>query len=118
MKTSQLITRSFAVALIAGTALAPAATAKPQQDLRMPDTRDAAEQPKQDLRMPDTRDSAAGRGTETAPIVEFVEVPVAEPQGFDWTDAGLGALTGVGVVLVGAGGAVATVRLRRRPAQA
>jgi len=116
MKTSH-ITRSFAVALVAGTTLAPA-TATAQQDLRMPDTREAAARAKQDLRLPDTRDAAGGRGTENAPIVEFVEVPVAEPQGFDWTDAGLGALAGVGVMLAGAGGAVATVRLRRRPAQA
>jgi hypothetical protein len=63
--------------------------------------------------MPDTRDSAGGRGLENAPVVEFVDVPEAD--GFDWTDAALGAATAIGIVLVGAGGAAATVRIRRRP---
>ena len=67
----------------------------------------------QDLRSPDARDAAVGRGMDRAPIVEFVEV--AQPSGFDWSDAGLGAAAGIGLLLVGAGGAVATVRLRRRP---
>ena len=104
--TSHHISRYVAAALVAAAATAPAAGAKPQ-DLRMPDTREAAEraQQPQDLRMPDTVDAAAGRGTESAPIVEFVEVPQPQPQaqGFDWADAGLGALGGVGVLLVGVG---------------
>jgi hypothetical protein len=109
--------RTIATALVAGAAIAP--TAMAQQDLRMPDTRDAAERPHssgQDIRMPDTRDAAAGRGTQDAPVVEFVEVPgPAADGGFAWTDAALGAGTAVGIVLFGAGGALATVRLRRRP---
>jgi hypothetical protein len=119
--TPHIISRSVAAALVAAAVTAPAAVA--QQDLRMPDTRDAAERSqqrqRQDLRMPDTRDAAEGRGPQTAPIVEVVEVPQpqAEPvaQGFDWGDAGLGALAGAGVLLLAAGGSVATVRLRRRP---
>jgi hypothetical protein len=129
--TTHHITRSIAIALAAGTAMAPAAAA--QQDLRSPDARDAALRPEhvqdlrsadardaamqaerpQDFRSPDTRDSAAGRGLENAPIVEFVEV--SKPQGFDWSDAGLGAAAGIGLMLVGAGGAITTARLRRRP---
>jgi hypothetical protein len=110
--TSHHLTRSIAVAIVVSAALAPAAAA--QQDLRMPDTRDAARQAeeRQDLRMPDTRDRAEGRGPETAPIVEFVEV--REPNGFDWADAGLGAGAGVGLVLIGAGTAMTAARLRRR----
>ena len=111
--TSHHISRLAATTLTIGAVLAPAAAA--QQDLRSPDAFDAAERPGhvQDLRMPDTQDYAAGRGLDKAPVVEFVDAPAAD--GFDWTDAALGAATGVGLVLVGAGGAMATVRIRRRP---
>jgi hypothetical protein len=111
--TSHHITRGLAIAIAVTVALTPAA-ALAQQDLRMPDTKDAAAQAeqRQDLRMPDTRDWADGRGTDTAPIVEFVEV--SRPSGFDWEDAGLGAAAGVGLVLIGAGTAMTAARLRRR----
>jgi hypothetical protein len=111
--TSHHTARTIATALAVSAVLAPAASA--QQDLRSPDTRDAAERPAhvQDLRMPDTQDSAAGRGLDRAPVVEFVDVPHAD--GFDWTDAGLGAAGAIGIVLAGAGGALTAVRLRRRP---
>jgi len=46
---------------------------------------------------------APGGGTTTA--------PVGSP-GFDWSDAGVGALTAVGVVLVLAGAALTAVRRR------
>jgi hypothetical protein len=111
--TSHHIARTVAATLAIGAVLAPAAAA--QQDLRSPDTRDAAEraQRTQDLRMPDTQDSATGRGLENAPVVEFVDVPEAD--GFDVSDAALGAATGVGLLLIAAGGAAATVKVRRRP---
>jgi hypothetical protein len=129
--TSHGIARTVATTIAIGAVLAPAAAA--QQDLRSPDTRDAAEraqrtqdlrspdtrdaaeraQRTQDFRMPDTRDAAAGRGTENAPVVEFVDVPEAD--GFDVSDAALGAAAGIGFVLIGVGGATATVRIRRRP---
>jgi hypothetical protein len=112
--TSHHTARTVVTALAVSAVLAPAASAQ-QQDLRSPDTRDAAERAGhvQDLRMPDTQDFAAGRGLEHAPVVEFVDVPHAD--GFDWTDAALGAATAIGIVLFGAGGAIATVRVRRRP---
>jgi hypothetical protein len=111
--TSHHTARTVVGALALSAVLAPAASA--QQDLRSPDTRDAAERAGhvQDLRMPDTQDFAAGRGLERAPVVEFVDVPHAD--GFDWTDAALGAATAFGIILVGTGGAIATVRVRRRP---
>jgi hypothetical protein len=111
--TSPHISRLAATTLAIGAVLAPAASA--QQDLRSPDARDAAERAAhtQDLRMPDTRDFAEGRGLDRAAVVEFVDVPKAD--GFDWADAALGAATGIGLALVGAGGAMATVRIRRRP---
>jgi hypothetical protein len=109
-----LITRSVATALVAGAAMAPAAAAQ-HQDLRMPDTRDAATRPhsRQDLVPPDTRDRAEGR--DPASLV-YVEVPQASSGGFQWDDAGLGALAGFGILLAGTGGAIATVRMRRRTA--
>ena len=109
MPTTSHITRTIATALVAGAAFAPAAAA--QQDLRMPDTRDAAKRPErtQDYRHPDTRDAAAGR---TAPVVEFVEVQKAD--GFDLGDAIVGAGSGLGLVLIATGGAVTTAHVRRR----
>jgi hypothetical protein len=113
--TSHHIARTVAATIAIGAVLAPAAAA--QQDLRSPDTRDAAERAAkvQDLRMPDTQDSAAGRGLEHARVVEFVDVPRPVADGFDATDAALGAAGAIGIVLLGAGGALTTVRLRRRP---
>ncbi|HET8754708.1 MAG TPA: hypothetical protein VFM58_01775 [Solirubrobacteraceae bacterium] len=110
--TSHHLSRIAATALTIGAALAPTAAA--QQDLRSPDTRDAAERGHmQDLRMPDTQDSAVGRGLDNAPVVEYVDVAPADD--FDWTDALAGAATSFGIVLLGAGGVATVVRLRRRP---
>jgi hypothetical protein len=111
--TSHHTARTLAAALAVGAVLAPAASA--QQDLRSPDTRDAAERAGhvQDLRMPDTQDTATGRGLDRAPVVEFVDVPHAD--GFDLTDAAVGAAAASGIVLIGAGGAATAVRVRRRP---
>jgi hypothetical protein len=110
--TTHHITRTVLVAFLVSVAMAPVAVA--QQDLRSPDTRDAAmkAEAQQDLRMPDTRDRAEGRGPETAPIVEFVEV--AKPDGFDWTAAVLGATAGIGLILIGVGTALTAARLRHR----
>ncbi len=69
----------------------------------------------QDLRSPDTQDSSAGRGLDKAPVVEFVDVPRQAADGFEVTDAALGAAAGIGIVLVAVGGALTTVRIRRRP---
>jgi hypothetical protein len=96
---------------------APEAWAR--QDLRSPDTRDAARAAvaDQDLRSPDARDAAEGRGTFNAPQVTVVKVPADDPApaagGLDWTDAGIGAVTMLGLTLIGVGGAVAVVRTSR-----
>ena len=117
--------------------LLAAAPAVAQQDLRSPDTRDAADRSgqwstpetslpgyptpsdprraEQDLRSPDARDAAAGRGTSTAPDVTVVKLPDPAPapaSGIDWADAGLGAAI---VLVLGGVSAVAALR-RRRPA--
>jgi hypothetical protein len=88
-----------------------------RQDLRSPDAVDVAngraihDSSPQDLRSPDTADVADGRGAPTSPEVVVVRLP--EPgsapvsaSGIDWADAGLGAGSLLGIVLIGLGGAL------------
>jgi hypothetical protein len=97
----------------------------PSQDLRMPDTRDAAGAAgaKQDLRMPDTRDAAADprAASPTSSLAGTVSPPPApapvatDDDGVDWPSIGIGAAVFGGLVLMGFG--VVTVRRARlRPA--
>ena len=130
MRRTQLITTAALVAACA----APSTAAAQGQDLRSPDTRDAAaaaqEQSYQDLRSPDARD--AGRTPDTAvtqdlrspdardagrppvqvatPVVEIREAPGS---GFDWGDAGIGAAGMLALFSIAAGVAL-TVGARRR----
>jgi hypothetical protein len=113
------VTASLCVAFAA--LAAPAAYA--QQDLRSPDTRDAAAAAAQrytDLRNPDTRDIADRGGV--SPKVTVVEVPVASSSaegGLDWGDAGIGAAAMLGLILLAAAGALAVTHRkgpRDRPA--
>ena len=112
-------------------ATSPAAA---QQDLRSPDTRDAASQwtgperglpayptpsdpprREQDLRSPDTRDAASGRDTSDAPQVTVVRLPQTAPAptgGIDWADAGIGAAAALVFLAVSA---VALLARRRPP---
>jgi hypothetical protein len=114
MNHSRVI-RSLALAATLA-ALAPS-TAGAQQDLRSPDTREAAattaQGPRQELRSPDARDASEGRGTFTAPDVTVIAVPAQAPSssGFEWRDAaiGAGALVGLGLLAL-----TATVAVRRR----
>jgi hypothetical protein len=124
------LTRSTAVCLALAALAAPTALADPhaadvharaeaaqKQDLRSPDTRDAATraETKQDLRSPDTRDASEGRGTYTAPNVMIVKVPepVQAEGGIDWADAGIGAGGLLGLMLLGLGGSLAVVPRRQ-----
>jgi uncharacterized lipoprotein len=129
MRRTQLITTAALVAACA----APSTAAAQGQDLRSPDTREAAaaaqEQSYQDLRSPDARD--AGRTPDTAvtqdlrspdardagrpvqvptPVVAIREVPGS---GFDWGDAGIGAAGMLALFSIAAGVAL-TVSARRR----
>jgi hypothetical protein len=97
-----------------------AASQQPRQDLRMPDTRDAAlsaasQQPRQDLRMPDTRDAANGRGTLSAPEVTVVKVvePAPSNGGLDWGDVGIGAGGIAGLILIAGGGMLLVLNRRQ-----
>ena len=107
-----------------------AGTTTPRQDLRNADNRaieNALAQEReygsydstaQELRSPDTRDAAAGRGTFNAPDVTVVSLPKPAPVsadgGFDWSDAGIGAGSLLGIIAIGLGGATAIVHRRRR----
>ena len=119
------ITRTAALGLTLAALAAPTAGAVPA-DLRSPDARDAARTeealtgvPRQDLRSPDARDLADGRGTFNAPEVTVVKVsePAPSAGGLDWADAGIGAGGMLGLVLIGAGGALLIMRrMHHRPA--
>ena len=88
------------------------------QDLRSPDTRDAAtlsssSQPssavtRQDLRSPDARDAANGVTAAATPDVEVIRLPESG-SGFDWGDAGIGA-GGLALLLTGLAGIALAMR--------
>jgi len=131
MRRTQLITTAALVAACA----APSAAAAQSQDLRSPDTREAAAtaevQGYQDLRSPDTREAArpsetrqysdlrspdardAGRPSVQVPtpVLEIREVPGS---GFDWGDAGIGAAGMLALFSIAGGLALATGGRRRR----
>jgi hypothetical protein len=108
MTSSHTIRTTAAAALLALAMSAPA-LAQPQQDLRSPDTRDAAiaATHKQDLRSPDARDAADLRrylgtsslaGTTSPPERPAVQ-PVQASGGFDWLSAAIGAIAAAGLAL-------------------
>jgi hypothetical protein len=105
--------------------LAGTTSSAPRQDLRSADARDAARsayarqgQPQQDLRSPDTRDLAEGRGTFSAPEVTVVKVtePAPPGAGIDWGDAGIGAGSMLGLILLALGSSLAVVHRRQSAA--
>jgi hypothetical protein len=119
-------TATAAIAIALGAA-APAAAQ--QQDLRTPDTRDAARavectsgsracsqsQEQQDLRAPDNRFGQPTGDEIVVPVpmparVRIVEVPSG---GFEWGDAGIGAAGMLAVVALGAGAGMAGAQRRR-----
>jgi hypothetical protein len=120
MSTSRTIATTLSVVALALAAGAPTALAVPDAssregtssqpvapgvDLRMPDTRDAANgyaprpEPapaRVDLRSPDTRDVANGY----APSVVSVPVESSSSSGFDWLSAAIGAAAIGGLLLL------------------
>jgi hypothetical protein len=103
----------------AGTALAVAALAAgsasaQSQDLRSPDTRDAAEGRypavvHQDLTSPDARDAAERR----TPVI--VRVGRSADTGMSWDSAAIGALAAAGLLISLAGAGALVSRRRVRP---
>jgi hypothetical protein len=98
-------TLSMLTTAIAAAALAAPATAVTYEDLRNPDSKAAAieaqrEQPVyQDLRNPDSKAAAieAQRGT---PAETPAPPTIAQSPGFDWGDAGIGAGSALGLLLI------------------
>lgn len=133
MRRTQLITTAALVAACA----APASAAAQGQDLRSPDTRDAAaaaaKEQYQDLRSPDARDAArasaessyqdlrspdardAGQQPRTVQVPEpVVEIHESPGSGFDWGDAGIGAAGLLALLSIAGGVTLLAVGRRRR----
>ena len=106
------------IATVCALIVVPAAAQAQQQDLRSPDTRDAAEAALavQDLRSPDTRDAADGRTPDTFPVVVPQPAPAVPVAGsaFDWMDAVVGFAAALGVVLLLTAGLLLARRRTRR----
>lgn len=103
-------TATLAVVLCAVAAPGPAA-----QPGHAADTARHAEAT-QDLRSPGAPDAADGRGTPIAPEVTVVRVTEPSPSpsnGLDWGDAGIGAGSALGLVLLGLGGTLMVVHRKR-----
>jgi type IV secretory pathway TrbL component len=105
-------------------------TIPPAQDLLSLDAHHAAlaqrrhssstkrRRPAQDLRSPDTRDAAAGRGTFNAPDVTVIKLPqsASSPHGgVDWADAAIGAGGATGLLAISLAGAMTLRRRQRGP---
>jgi hypothetical protein len=124
-----LTLRQFGVTAVLTASIAMPATAAAQgQDLRNPDRRVPAVQqtqdlrnpdrrapgapaPPQDLRNPDRRGPAASEiPAVDAPVVTTIEAPA---DGFDWTDAGIGAAGGMAVLGLLVGLTLAVTHRRR-----
>ena len=132
MLTARRLTSCFAVALATAAVAAPAAMARPEylgspqaQDQPSPGALDAgatavssrslipkAGSQSQDLRSPDARDAARGTEIGTAPSIKIVRVGASG--GFDWGDAGIGAGTLGGLLLVALGGGLLVAHRRQQ----
>lgn len=110
-----LRTRTTVISALVALSLTAPATAAAQQDLRSPDTRDAATVVRQDLRSPDARDAGVVRQSASS-LSAPAPSPVAAPSGgFSWGDAGIGAAGMLGLLLGGAGVSVLVAHHRRGP---
>jgi hypothetical protein len=131
MRSNRLL-KGLAAVLTAGAIAAPAALgsgpsspdtqdaakagrASSVPDMISPDAQDAAKGRRAgsgpDMISPDTKDAANGRGT-GGPTIEVVTV--SAPNRFDWIDAGIGAASGLGASLIGAGGLLLVLKRHRR----
>jgi hypothetical protein len=111
MLSHRITSTGLAVMAAATLGVTPGAVARPAQDLRSPDARDAASGPVQDLRAPDTRDVAT-RGATQQRGIPAPRIVAISPDGFDWGDAGVGAGGALGLVLIVTGTGAALVRRR------
>jgi hypothetical protein len=123
------MTSSHHIKITMGTALAvlsiaaPAALARPDLNPPTP-TPTATPKPAAtvDLRNPDTRDAELNRvlaGVNRQPGIQTARQPaqvvrVSDHSGFDWGDAGIGAAGGLGLAMLGLGGAIVVSQRRSR----
>jgi hypothetical protein len=104
-------------AVLATAAFATSATARPIDPTV---DRPATASHGQDLRMPDTIDAATGRSTSDAPKVTVIKVPqrVSVPEhGVDWADAAIGGGGATALIAISIAGAM-TLRRRQTGAHA
>jgi hypothetical protein len=110
------IKRVTAIMALAATGAFPA-SAGAYQDLRNPDQvfPRPGNRPSQDLRNPDQQAPTPAIPEDPTPetVVRYVET--SAPDGFDWSDAGVGAAGGLALITL-AGGMVVAVTHRRRDA--
>jgi hypothetical protein len=111
-EADMLHTRIITIGVVALALAAPTA-AGAQQDLRSPDTRDAAAAATtgQDLRSPDTLDATRPITPAQAPAP--VQPYDRTPDGFAWGDASIGAAGMLGIALALTGIALLTTHRRR-----
>jgi hypothetical protein len=100
--------RTLTLGLVLFTVVAAPAAARIDPPSNTPAT--AAAQ--QDLRLPDTRDAALGRRIVVVPVISDRR-PAEAAGGFDWSDAALGSGITAGLMLL-LGGAGALTLLRGR----
>jgi hypothetical protein len=100
-------------------AITSAARAAASQDLRSPDTRDAAitsaaqvPAARQDLRSPDTRDAATDPRSTTIQVEPITRVVKITSDQFEWGDAAIGAAGALALMLVLASATFAWTRHR------
>ena len=133
----RMTSRTATAIVVALAAAAPAAYAVPARDtggamngaatsgsyptqlhrsgyLVSPDAQDAARQASVDRRSPDAIDAAGSRPASPSVIHVSRSVSSTDDSGFDWGDAGIGALAMLGIAGLGAGTATGVVRHRRR----
>jgi hypothetical protein len=100
--------RTLTLGLVLFTVVAAPAAARIDPPLNTPATATA----QQDLRLPDTRDAALGRRIVVVPVISDRR-PAEAAGGFDWSDAALGSGITAGLMLL-LGGAGALTLLRGR----
>jgi hypothetical protein len=109
----------LALALVIAALLAPAASARPMDQVS-PETQPAQQRQQVDPppALPHGVDySAYDVGKPSTPPAEVPVAPVASNPGFDWDDAGIGAGAGFALTMIGVGGLLVLSNRRDRAEQ-
>ena len=109
------VTTTAAVILTVALPATAAAQGAARQDLRSPDQREpvAHQAAAQDLRSPDRREPVAGGQVSAIRTVPVQRPASAAGDGFDWSDAVIGAAGGLAIISIAGGVAMALTHRRR-----